>query len=649
MRNRLPKNSGTTMKKYFRCLAATIRKTKLMAGGVLTAASVALVLILAGCGGGSGGESDGSTGPGPTPEPTVTPTLMPTPTATPTPAPQPRPDTSANPSLPEKTSADWHVAADASRLLQQATFGATAKSINRVVDIGTEAWIDEQMALPQTMHLDLLLRRYEEIGLVPAPATDDAEEGWVRDLQRSDIWWEAAVWGEDQLRQRIAYSLSQILVISNVSDVLYNDSRGIAHYHDILASHAFGDYRELLEAVTLNPMMGEYLSMVRNEKSDPSRNIRPDENYARELMQLFSIGLVELNLDGTVKLDASGDPIPTYDQDDIKALARVFTGWNMATINQWWEWVEAGQSEVLPMKAFEAYHDTDEKILFDDYVIPAGQSARQDLEDALDIIFNHPNLAPFIGRQLIQRLVTSNPSPAYVQRVATVFNDNGNGERGDLGAVVLAILLDDEARNGHTQSDNFGKPREPLLKFSALWRAFRAQGVRTSHDGQITDPRLRFRGSDREIAQRPFGSFSVFNFYRPDYSQTGEIKDAGMFSPEFQILTESAIITQTNRLSGSIFWREMNRTASETPFEFEWDVYPPRLNLTEEMAMITDRATLLDRLDLLLMAGQMSDAMYNEVLAYMNSQPLDHDYHREMLTYETIFLVMASPEYAVQK
>ncbi len=563
----------------------------------------------------------------------------------------PAPDRRPNPALPLKGTPNYLLAGEASRFLMQATFGPTPRDIVQLMEMGEDAWLEEQLAMPATHHLPLLDKRFTQLGWIPAPEQDDTEEGWQRDLQRSDIWWEVSLWGPDQLRQRVAYALSQILVISNVSDVLYNDSRGIANYQDILADHAFGNYRDLLKAVTLNPMMGEYLSMVRNEKADFARNIRPDENYARELMQLFAIGLVELDLDGGTRLDDQGQPIPTYDQTTVKELARVFTGWNMATITHWWEWTESGASEVLPMKAFPAYHDQGEKILFGNRVIPAGNTPEQDVDAALDIIFAHPNVAPFISKQLIQRLVTSNPSPAYVARVASVFNDNGAGVKGDLKAVVRSILLDEEARQGHRQSpDTFGKLREPILKVSALWRAFNATGTPTRLDGgQVTPPRIRFRGSDRELGQRPYGSFSVFNFYRPDYQPGGELRDMGLVAPEFQILTESAIVAKTNFLSGAIFWRDTPHDWLEPVIDGNWDVFPSRLHLGEEKALASQPAALLDRLNLLLMAGQMSVEMYTTLETFLNRWPAHEAWQRDISVYDAVFLVMASPEYAVQR
>ncbi|WP_026225234.1 DUF1800 domain-containing protein [Teredinibacter turnerae] len=541
-------------------------------------------------------------------------------------------------------------------MLDQATFGTTAKTLVAAMEKSREQWLDEQIALPQTLHLPLLDERLTEIGFEPAPEVEKDDEGWVRDIQRSDIWWESAVWGQDQLRQRVAYALSQILVISNVSDVLYNDSRGIANYHDILAAHAFGNYRDLLKAVTLNPMMGEYLSMVRNEKADAQRNIRPDENYAREVMQLFSIGLVQLNIDGSPVLDNQQQPVPTYGQDDIKNLARVFTGWNHATINQWWEWASSGAAEILPMKAFPAYHDTGSKTLFGDKSIPADLTPEQDIDAALDILFAHSNVAPFISKQLIQRLITSNPSPDYVARVASVFNDNGAGEKGDLKAVIKAIYLDDEAINGPTLAPTtFGKLREPLLKVTGLWRAFKAQGIPVrENNGSLSLNRLRFRGSDREMGQRPYGSFSVFNFYRPDYQQPGEIKNNDLIAPEFQIMTDSQLVSSTSRLSGSIFWRDTKNawpqselTNPDNQPKADWDLYPAQLFLEEEKQLANDPSALVERLNLLLLHGTMSTQLRSTIIDFITEfQPYSS---AEMRVYDALVLVMASPEYAIQR
>ncbi len=611
---------------------------------------LSLALLITACGGGSSSSE---------PSPTVNPPNNPGPT-TPEPEPEPdpkivlEPDSSPDPNLPIRGTPAWEEAREAARFLTQTTFGPTAKSVHDFIQKGEETWLAEQFSLPVTSNLTLLDQHVEAIGWEPIPGKEDDGEGWVRDLQRSDAWWEIVVRGEDQLRQRIAFALSQIFVISNVSDVLYNDTRGIASYHDMLARNAFGNFRQLLEDVTLHPMMGEYLSHVRNEKANEERNIRPDENYAREVMQLFTIGLVELNLDGSVQVDGQGEPIPTYDQEIIKAFARVFTGWNFATANQWWEWVSDPVGEIQPMQAFEQIHDTGEKVLLGGTVLPAGQTAAEDMTQALDNLFYHPNVGPFIGKQLIQRLITSNPSPAYVQRVAQVFNNNGAGVRGDMQAVIEAIITDEEARSGHLQQpDTFGKLREPMLQFAHLWRVFKAQGVMVNNpQGDAKQLRLRFRGSDREAGQRPYGSFSVFNFYRPGYSHPGQIQDAGQLSPEFQIHTESVVIAKTNQLSNSIFWRDMDADYVQEQYaQADWDVYPPMLNMTEEKALADNPEALVDRLDLLLTAGQLTPEARQLLTEYLHTLPNpDWSEHNQRLrVFEAASLIAASPYFAVQR
>jgi uncharacterized protein (DUF1800 family) len=602
-----------------------------------------ILSILVACGGGNNAIT-----------PPITPAPTPTPVETP-PAPVSyfiNPDLSIDPPLPAEDSVEYQRAADAIRFLQQASFGANAVQMKHLMDVGKMAWIDEQMSLPQNKHLLMLDERFNEIGLAPAPQVEDDSDGYYRDLQRSDVWWEVALWGKDQLRQRVAFALSQIFVISNVSDVLYNDTRGIANYQDLLASHAFGSYRDLLKAVTLNPMMGEYLSMVRNEKANPEKNIRPDENYAREVMQLFSIGLVELELDGSPRLDENGQSIPTYDQTRIKELARVFTGFNFATVTNWWDWTNSGDSETLPMKSFPTYHDSQEKQLLNGQVLSAGQSPEQDIDAAIDNLFNHANVAPFICKQLIQRLITSNPSPAYVARVASIFNNNGQGERGDMAAVIKGILLDDEAQFGHiNQPDTFGKLKEPVLMMAQIWRAFHAEGVKVKNpDGTLSRERIRFHGSGRETGQRPYGSFSVFNFYRPDFQPPGEIKENALLAPEFQILTESSIIAKTNFLANAIYYRDNNDDDwLANGIGYNWDIVAPKLNLQTEFSLASDPEKLLDRLNLLLFAGQLPNAMYQELLNYLKSLPNNNNYEQKMLTFDALYMLTAAPEFSVQR
>ena len=384
-------------------------------------------------------------------------------------------------------------------------------------------------------------------------------------FQRRDIWFQNSVRGSDQLRQRVAWALSQILVTSQVS-LANRYPMGLADYYDTLARHAFGDFRQLMEAVTLHPMMGVYLSMLGNRKPNAELNIRPDENYARELMQLFTIGLVELDADGTPKLDAHDQPIPTYDQAVVEGFAHVFTGWHWACT--FGSPADCGFSntrgtvpnQILPMQLFPEEHDTGEKRLLTypnavKSVVPAGQTAEQDLADALDNIFHHPNVGPFIARQLIQRLVTSNPSPAYVARVSAVFDDDGTGQRGNLGAVVRAILLDAEARAPASTADpGASKLKEPVLRITQLWRAY---------DGRAANDRYFNIDPAVDFGQGPLQAPSVFNFYSPFYAPPGEISDLGLVAPELQIATEYQNALVTNYFYTQIFFRNSTNQRHE--------------------------------------------------------------------------------------
>ncbi|MBM4238275.1 MAG: DUF1800 domain-containing protein, partial [Gammaproteobacteria bacterium] len=351
--------------------------------------------------------------------------------------------------------------AQAFRFLNQATFGATEPEANRLIALGDSnnaysRWIDQQIGREATLLLPAVEAAYPD----PIPANFNIA---VLNGNRLEQWFSNALRGEDQLRQRVAFALSEIFVVSQVGALL-NLPNATADFHDMLARGAFGNFRTLLENVTLHPAMGIYLSMLGNQKAVANTNLRPDENYSREMMQLFSVGLVQLNIDGTVRNDASGQPLPTYNQDIIEGFARVFTGWKwecpttlptctFATTRPQLAPV-AGYNQVRPMRLYPDFHETGTKLVLNysgvtlpNSTIPAGQSGAQDLKDALDNVFNHPNVGPFISKQLIQRLVTSNPSPAYVQRVAEKFNNDGAGRRGNLEAVVKAILLDAEARN----------------------------------------------------------------------------------------------------------------------------------------------------------------------------------------------------------
>lgn len=497
------------------------------------------------------------------------------------------------------------------RLLEQTSFGARLNDIDAISGSGPEHWINEQMALPATYLADGLNQ-----------AKNDRWNEYI------NVWWRHAVGAEDQLRQRVAFALSEIFVISSANG-LGEQQDGLANYYDILLRYSFGNYRKLLEEITLSPMMGEYLSMKGNHKPDAELNLRPDENYARELLQLFSIGLSMLNDDGTTINDDGGVPLPTYDQDVVEGFAHVFTGWHFANAEHF-RW-PTNKDFINPMVAWPEFHDTGEKTLLDGFVVPAGQSAEKDLSDALDNIANHPNVGPFIVKQLITKLVTSNPSNVYVRDVVQVFNSNANGERGNLGSTVKAILMHQEAREGHLSNpDTFGKTKEPLLRITQMWRAFEPK------DG--IHPDFNYAWVADELQQAPLGSPSVFNFFTPDFSQPGSIRDSGLVSPVFEILDESSMISLTSRLLANSLWSHN--------FKVSGDGHRIAINIEREMAIEDNRDALLDHLDLILLGGRMSDSLRQEVSTLMDSR--DYDNAASQRIAEAIFLIMSSPEAAIQ-
>ncbi|NIV17172.1 MAG: DUF1800 family protein [Woeseiaceae bacterium] len=505
--------------------------------------------------------------------------------------------------------------AEAFQFLNQATFGATEAEADRIIAMGVESWIDEQMRQPASLQLP-------HMQTLPPPQ-------FMGQLQvdRVDVWFRNSVNGPDQLRQRVAFALSEIMVVSQIG-ALQGQPFGLASYYDMLAQNAFGNYRQLIEAVTLHPSMGVYLSMLGNEKPDPVNNIRPDENYARELMQLFSIGLVELNQDGTQKLDQNNMPIPTYDQSIIEGFAHVFTGWTYANAPRFHPNFANQFRQITPMELWPDYHDTGAKKILNGETIPAGQSGVQDLTMALDNIFNHPNVGPFIAIRLIHRLTTSNPSPDYVSRVAAVFDDNGRGVRGDLGAVVKAILTDPEARPA-VSMDTDGKMKEPLMRLTQVWRAYDA----TSQSGKYP---LVFINAI--FGQGPLQATHVFNFFSPFYAPPGEIRDRGFVAPELEIATEYLNTYVTNYLFYQAFvLNSTNENLNEN------DVY---INFEAEMAIADDVDLLIDTVAGKLLGGEISDTLRNETAGMLALIAADNPALRVA---ETIYFIATSPEYAYQR
>lgn len=540
----------------------------------------------------------------------------------------------------ERTSDRPATRGEASRFLAQATFGGSDTDVDALAASGYEAWLSAQIARPPTFVLPYMR----------------AQAGTANPLERipfhifKQAWFVRALGAEDQLRQRVAFALSEILVVSERGNGLENDGLALGAYYDILLRNALGNYRQLLEDVTLSPAMGRYLSMYRNRKPDPANNIQSDENYAREVMQLFSIGLVKLNRDGS-PLIVGGRTVPTYDVGVVRGFARVFTGWAC----------HCGQGQPCPpdpfpvepftcsteheMVPYETYHDRNAKTVLDGVVLPGGRDARPELEAALDVLFNHPNVAPFIARQLIQKLVTSNPSPAYVDAVAAAFENNGQGVRGDLAATVRAMLVHPEARDGHrTMAQTFGKVREPLVRLAQLWRAF---DVMWENDELFPD--------DREIHeshnQSPLLSPSVFNFFSPSYTPGGALATAGLVAPEMQIITANFAIRLANDVNGRVYWSYRGGPMDEFDDRVRlirlerWEAsIRPAPGVNEAPAGAVDR--LIDRCADLLLGGQITQALRSRVRARVLSIDADDTLRRVQ---NAIYLIATSPEFAVQR
>jgi uncharacterized protein (DUF1800 family) len=512
----------------------------------------------------------------------------------------------------------------ASRLAAQATFGMSYAGIEAIAAAGKDNWLNSQFNLPVTEHVpivaDIVVRR--EAGEFEAFEEDIEYLIMARRL----AWWHRTVTADDATRQRVAFALSEIFVVSDNVDALIVNPFALSDYYDTLLAHAFGNYRDLLRDVTLHPAMGIYLSHVNNRRSDSVNNIFPDENYAREVMQLFSIGLFELNIDGSPRLDGAGDLIPTYSNVEIREFAKIFTGLSFGGANAFFG--NPIPSFRSAMQMFDAQHEPGSKNLLNETVVPAGQSGSQDIEAAIDNLFNHPNVGPFIGKQLIQRLVTSNPSPAYIERVARAFNGDSSGVRGDMQAVIRAILLDPEATAGATTMADFGKLREPVVRYASILRQFGAN----SSDGFIANTGYFLQELGK---QHPLSAPSVFNFFLPAHSPAGEIATAGLVAPEFQITTSNSIVGVSNLIDFMIL------------ADFVTDSPPPfatvSLNYDEYIAIASDIDALVDRLDIVLTAGTL-DAVTRSVIEGVLADLDDLNIRTRI----AIYMFLLSSDYAVR-
>lgn len=541
------------------------------------------------------------------------------------------------------------------RFLTQATFGPTPNELNELKGKGVSAWIKQQFALSPSLQLPQNLE-YERLTNAEAPY--------------GLSFWKHAVSAPDQLRQRVAFALSQIFVVSNASsDLLEDNPDAMANYYDILIKNSFGNYRQILEEVTYSPVMGHYLTYLGSKKADPTTGRQPDENYAREVLQLFSIGLVELNQDGSHKLNASGKESETYTNNDITGLAKVFTGFaNHYHKDPDFEEEDPDaddegfiESWIMPM-VIEAVDHSRLSKNFLGTTIPADTDGSTSVTLALDAIFNHPNVGPFIGKQLIQRLVTSNPSPSYISRVGEAFNSGhfglpdgssvGSRQRGDLMAVTAAILLDPEARSKNI-SEKMGKVREPILRFTAWARAFTVTPTRPEIIFDL------YNTSDlSSFGQHPLKSPSVFNFYRPGFASPGSLTGAqGMVAPELQIFNASTIPGVINTLEFFVMnehnsddvrseWRELEGEDAPNFDLSNLDTFVP--NYSYELSIAHDGEKLIDHLDKLLTYGTMTGSTRASILkALPTLEQNEPESAMERVTI-AILMVLGSPDFIVQ-
>jgi uncharacterized protein (DUF1800 family) len=537
-------------------------------------AAVAATAGLAGCGGGGGAEA-------------------PAPVPAPVPPPPPAPPTRG----------------EAARFLGQAALGATDAHIDRVVAVGYAAWLDEQFALPRTTsHYD---------NMVAAGLADVAN---INSFKGTDnTLWRKLISAPDVLRQRVTLALSEIFVVSMAGLPVAWRGFVAAAYMDVLEANAFGTYRALLQAVTLSPGMGAYLNLRGNQKGDAATGRQPDENYAREVMQLFSIGLVELNADGSLR---GGKATDTYSQDTISNLARVFTGWDNDAANR----TDPGHAQ-RPMIFNATRFAPGDKVVLGT-TISAATGGVAAMAQALDILAAHPNVGPFIGRQLIQRLVCSQPSAAYVARISAVWANNGAGVRGDLKAVVRAVLLDAEARSAPMAQDTTrGKLREPIVRFVQWARTFGATSPTGLWNiGDLSDPSTR-------IGQSPLRSPSVFNFFRPGYvPPNSPLGTQGVNAPEFQITNESSVVAWANYMQNAV----ANGVGEVVP------------NYSAELALASDATALVARVHLLLAANALATDTLALITNAVSAISASTDAGKLNRVRTAIFLMLCAPEYLVQ-
>lgn len=551
---------------------------------------------------------------------------------------------------------------DAVRLLKQSTFGPSLTSVDELLTLGAEGWFQKQKTMDKSTWDALRDIVGTSVG-DPKGAPNGRE--WIPEL-----FLETAQNSPDQLRHRIAYVLSQLFVVSTRTDLGHRDN-AFTTYWDTLASHAFGNFRDLLENITTHPTMGHYLNMMGNKKTDLENNIRPDENFAREVMQLFTIGLKELNQDGTVKVNSANETIETYNQEVVQNYAAVFTGWYYDSPDKHdgafgcsvhcWPYDVSGKK----MVPWEQFHQKTEKHLLNDYYVPPGQTAQDDLKIALDSLFYHPNLAPFFAQHLIRQMVTSNPSPEYVSRVSAVFNNNGTGVRGDIGATVKAVLFDQEARSPSSKNVSlFGKIKEPIMMVTHMNRLFNIELLSEpdANADSLWGSNIWFRIA-RDPSQMALNSESVFNFFRPNFSPNGVISEMGLVAPEMQITTEANLVTDIEMFN-SYTTRKLHQYEIDAGWRTPSD-FSIGYDFTDVDKIWDEKgySGVVDFLNLYLTGNRMS-TRYKDVLLSLEINPnYSHVFdgedpswddtftdrlERHQFITDIIYLVISTPEFRVQ-
>ena len=588
--------------------------------------------------------------------------------------------------------------AQAFRILEQATFGPTDDDLKAVQTLGTAKWIEQQLNASSAYDSSSdshqsHLQRYKAIAKMAAPSTYSSESdfnnnyhGRTSDYQTA-AWFDNVLHGKDQLRQRVAFALSELIVISGSKQRTRFRGDSLASYYDILAKHAFGNFRNLMGEISRSPGMGIFLSHQGNKKFNSSSNTHPDENFARELMQLFSIGLWKMNQDGSMVKDSSGDPIASYTQDDVEELAKVMTGYDIKGNSKFGKTNRGnGEEWASPMEFNSSHHEYASKTFLGSNIGAEGSSNSDpaDLDQALNIIFQHQNVGPHVGRHLITRLITSNPSSAYISRVAEKFNNDGNGNRGNLKEVVRTVLLDPEAREEeYSNVGNFGKPKEPLLALTQFLRAFDVKPLDgwKSRTNATMNGVYQFFYLENIIGQSPLRSETVFNFFSSDFIPAdSHFISNSMVAPEFQIQSDTVLIKFHNLIRSSLNTNEKNaileNNASLKDFassrshtkqnyyinvDIELQIFENALdgdtngdfiNINDSEKKKAAIQTLLKHLDEKLMGGEMPSDYYTALTTHLMNMNWGKKYNakeaRNVISDAIRFMVISS-SFMIQK